>query len=269
MIADRRWLDDRSREIAVYRSVLNELREGDLIFDIGANDGFKTDVFLRLGARVVAVDPDSVSKGVLVERFLRYRLSPKPVVIVGKAVSDKITTETLWLDEPGSAVNTLSQKWVGTLRSDKARFAGTHSSLKFSGTRAVETTTIEELISAHGQPFYIKIDVEGYEANVLRGLQRPVPFLSFEVNLPEFRPEALECVYALEQLAIDGKYNYIADIKQGLVMEEWLEAREFRAVLERCGQGTIEVFWSTIGANCRAVRSKQEADVISSLQRDS
>jgi FkbM family methyltransferase len=58
--------------------------------------------------------------------------------------------------------------------------------LEFARRKAVKTTTLEELILTHDLPFFVKIDVEGYEASVIRGLQRPVPFLSFEVNLPEF-----------------------------------------------------------------------------------
>ena len=47
---------------------------------------------------------------------MKLRLVRRPVVIVGKALSDKNTTESMWIDGPGSAVNTLSQKWATTLR---------------------------------------------------------------------------------------------------------------------------------------------------------
>jgi hypothetical protein len=72
-----------------------------------------------------------------------------------------------------------------------------------------------------------------------------VPYLSFEVNLPEFRPEGLECVKLLGCLATDGKFNYAVDCRNGLVLREWLDASEFSRVLSECTDESIEVFWKT------------------------
>jgi FkbM family methyltransferase len=241
-IADKRLIEARSREVDFYRNLLDGFRKGDLIFDVGANQGTKTDVFLRLGARVVAVEPDERNKEILREKFLRYRFTHKPVFIVSKAVSDKVAVETMWIDEPGSAKNTLSRKWADTLRSDASRFG---HSLDFAQKKEVETTTLEQLIGAYGLPFFVKIDVEGFEPRVLRGLRRPVPYLSFEVNLPEFRPEGLQCIQQLGHLAADGKFNYAADCQQGLVLERWLDSRQFSRVLQQCAEKSIEVFWKS------------------------
>jgi FkbM family methyltransferase len=242
-IAGKHWILAREKQLDFYRRLLTELRPGDVIFDIGANEGFKTDLFLRLGARVVAIEPDETNQSILREKFARFRLVRKPVVIVGKAVSDTNTVETMWIDGPGSAVNTLSQKWATTLNANKARHVHGHCGLDFTRHQTVETTTLERLISAHGLPIFIKIDVEGYELNVIRGLQRPIPYLSFEVNLPEFRPEALQCVEILGRLATAGKFNYAVDCEQGLALEHWLSADEFLHVLARCTENSIEVFW--------------------------
>ena len=233
----------REKQMNFYRQFLAEMRQGDLIFDVGANEGFKTDLFLRLGARVLAIDPDETNQSILRERFVKLRLVRKPLVIVGKAVSDKSAVETMWIDGPGSAVNTLSQKWASALKGNKARHTYGHCGLDFSRQKIVETTTLEELIAAHGVPIFIKIDVEGYELNVIRGLQRPVRYLSFEVNLPEFRAEGLQCVELLGRLATAGKFNYAVDCEQGLILEQWLSSDEFLNVLEKCTEGAIEVFW--------------------------
>jgi FkbM family methyltransferase len=242
---DRRWIDIRGGEVVFYRQLLTGFRPGDLIFDVGANDGFKTDVFLRLGARVVAIEPDDVNQKILYNKFLWFRLSPKPVVIVGKAVSDTCEAKTMWIDGPGSAVNTLSSKWVDTLKSHKNSFIGGNFGLDFAQTKVVNTTTLAELTLAHGVPFFVKIDVEGYETHVLRGLKWPVPFLSFEINLPEFRHEGLECVRILQVLAADGKFNYAADFQQGMALDKWLDAQGFMHILDHCSEKTIEVFWKS------------------------
>jgi FkbM family methyltransferase len=244
-LADRRRIADRSRQVTFYRELLVGYRKGDLIFDVGANVGDKSDVFLRLGARVVAIEPDESNQEILRQKFLGLRLAPRPVVIVGKAVSDCTKIETMYIDGPGSALNTLNQKWVETLRGDKKRFEHTSDKLDFARKTEVETTTLEDLMLRHGTPFFVKIDVEGYEKWALRGLKRPVPFLSFEINLPEFRPEGLECVRLLEQLDRNGKFNYAIDCQQGLALKEWLSTQAFTSVLENCSGSAVEVFWKT------------------------
>jgi FkbM family methyltransferase len=241
-LADRSLVARRGKEIEFYRQLLSGFRQGDLIFDVGANHGAKTDVFLRLGAQVVAIEPDNVNQQILKEKFLRYRLTRKPVVIVGKALSDKKKVERMWVDEPGSAKNTLSRKWVETLRGDEERFG---HRLNFGQWTEVETTTLEQLITEQGLPFFIKIDVEGHELSVLQGLHRPVPYLSFEVNLPEFKSEGLACIERLAGLACDGKFNYASDCQQGFLLDRWLEPQEFSRKLEQCTEKSVEVFWKT------------------------
>jgi FkbM family methyltransferase len=240
--ANRRLLDERDKEVEFYRKTLRGLRKGSIIFDIGANQGYKTDIFLRLGAKVVAVDPDETNQDVLRQRFLNYRLTRKAVRIEGKAVSNVVTLKTMWIEAPGSGKNTLNRKWVETLRKDQERFG---QPFHFACKRQVETTTLENLMASYGVPFFIKIDVEGHELSVLRSMNRPVPYLSFEVNLPEFRVEGLQCIDILNKIFADGEFNYSPDCRLGLMVDRWLPSREFAEVLEGCKDPSIEVFWRT------------------------
>src|ERR1041385_2238036 len=66
-------LQSRRREVEFYRRTLVGFPAKGLVFDIGANQGQKTDVFLRLGARVVAVHPDELNERILREKFLSLR----------------------------------------------------------------------------------------------------------------------------------------------------------------------------------------------------
>jgi FkbM family methyltransferase len=241
--ADKHIVDDRREEMRFYEELLQGFREGDLIFDIGANIGYKSDIFLRLGANVVAVEPDENCQQILKEKFLKYRLKKRPFVLVGKAVSEDAALETMWIDAPGSAKNTLSKKWAETLREDETRFG---NRLDFGQSRNVETVSLEQLITTHGLPFFIKIDVEGYELNVLRALKRAVPYLSFEVNLPEFRSEGSECVRVLGRVG-QGTFNYTSDCRRSLMLKQWLDAEDFLPLLASCTDSSIEVFWKTPG----------------------
>jgi FkbM family methyltransferase len=254
-VAGRRIIDDRRREIAFYRNLLVGFRKGDLIFDVGANVGLKVDIFLRMGAKVVAAEPDDLSREILRQRFLKYRLKRKPLVIVGKAVSEKASIEKMWINAPGSAFNTLSNRWVDTLRDNHTRPVCVDSSkddhsdsvhsLTFGCCKEIETVSVEELFVTYGVPFFIKIDVEGHELSVLRGMRRPVPYLSFEVNLPEFRQEGLECVEILRGLVPDGEFNYTSNFRLGLMLSRWARADEFCSTLRSCRHNCIEVFWRT------------------------
>jgi FkbM family methyltransferase len=177
------------------------------VFDVGANHGTKTDMFLKLGARMVAVEPDQTDQQILSEKSLMYGLCPKRIVTGGKALSDTEGAGTMWIDEPESAKNTLSRKWVEAPKHDDKRFGYHHD---FGQRTILESTRLDQLIGAHGSPFFIKIDVEGQESSVLRGLHSAVPYLSFDVNLPEFAPDGQECVEMLGRFAAGGSFNYVA-----------------------------------------------------------
>jgi FkbM family methyltransferase len=174
-----------------------------IIFDIGANVGFYTKVFCELADKVVAVDPDERN-----QRILRIRFSKrKKVAIVSKAVASSTGEATFYMEAPGSGFNTLSSKWVHVLE-DKhtSRFSGDQ---KFDKPVTVRTTTLDLLMAEFGCPDFLKIDVEGFELEVLKGLKEHVPCLSFECNLPEFRQETIECIEILRNLNAGYVFNYI------------------------------------------------------------
>jgi FkbM family methyltransferase len=228
-VADRSLVEQRRQEFNFFRKTLVGFRRNDLIFDIGANHGLKAEIFLKLGARVIAVDPDVSNQKTLTERFLALRLRKKPIVIVAKAVSARNGHETFWVSEPGFEINTLSAKWAETLGKDPARFG--RIMFEFREKRQVETITLEQMISTYGRPFYIKIDMEGYELNVLKGLQTAVPYLSFEVNLPYFRSEGEQCTARLREIAADGVFN--CAVGGRLMFSDWMSHDNFAKAFAR------------------------------------
>lgn len=78
----------------------------------------------------------------------------------------------------------------------------------------------------------------------MRGLRQRVPFVSFELNLRDFKDEGLECLKLLEAIGVGGKFNFAADCRRGLEMRQWLTKTEFENVLRKRDEKCIEVFWA-------------------------
>lgn len=163
------------------------LKPGDLCFDIGANLGGYTRTFLQVGARTVTVEPQKDCLQYLNETFRNNSL----VTVLGQAVGDKKGLMEMAICQERDSLSTLSEKW---------RTAGRHASdFTWKGTEKVSVTTLDALIEEHGLPQFCKVDVEGFEKEVLQGLSQKIPYLSFEFTR-EFFDDAETCLRLLEKL---------------------------------------------------------------------
>ena len=81
----------------------SRLPSDGLIFDVGANVGNKTDIFLSLGCRVLSIEPDTKNVQILKRRFGRN----KKFTLINKALSSNIGKAKFYVNTPGSAFNTL------------------------------------------------------------------------------------------------------------------------------------------------------------------
>ena len=147
------------------------LGPGDLAFDVGAHVGDRTRCFAGLGARVVAVEPQPDLAARLRRRFAG---EPK-VAVVDAALGARPGRATLFLSRRTPTVTTLSARWI-----ERVQGSAGFERVAWEDRHEVAVTTLDELIARHGRPRFCKIDVEGFEAEVLRGLSQPIPALSFE-----------------------------------------------------------------------------------------
>jgi FkbM family methyltransferase len=211
------FFQPQRRHLQIYKSLIRKIKN-PLVFDIGASFGIETAVFLKLGARVIAIEPDRTCLQVLKMRFGNN----KNVTIVDSAVSDKEGPGKLFVTAGGSGFNTLSSKWKESLGNPKInRFS---YKMQFDSTCDIQTVTLNALFRKFGAPDYIKIDVEGYEYNVISGLSQPVPALSFEVNMPEFTEEAVNSLRHLHNLSSQYRFNY--SISDKLELQEFVSYDE-------------------------------------------
>jgi len=160
------------------------VRRGDLVFDIGAHVGDRIASFRRLGARVVAVEPQPALAKLL--RLMNWR--SREVIVEEIAVGSRAGTAALMINVDNPTVSTASTAFITA-----ARGAPGWQAQAWSETISVPMTTLDALIARHGVPAFIKIDVEGFEAEVLAGLSRGVDALSFEFTTIQ-RDVALACV---------------------------------------------------------------------------
>lgn len=208
----------RRRARAFYRAFVPP---GGLCFDVGAHLGDRTGHFLALGARrVVAVEPQPAPLAVLRRLFAR---NPR-VVVIGAALGAAAGDADLAIDPRNPTVASLSPQWRA-LVAESAGFAG----IDWRERRRVRVTTLDMLIAAHGAPDFCKIDVEGFEAEVLRGLSQPLPALSFEY-LAAAPEAALAALRRLDALA-DYRFNRSPGESMRFPLAGWRSAAAMAAEL--------------------------------------
>jgi FkbM family methyltransferase len=168
------------------------LNSKDLVFDIGAHLGEKSNQFLEKNMNIIMLEP---LPNCIAELKKKYK-NNQNVTIIQKAVSNKTGEEVLEINTKMPTISTMAAHWK------KGRF----SDHDWDNKIIVKTTTLDELIKGFGKPNYIKIDVEGYEIEVLLGLTQKVGIISFEFA-SEFIKNSIICINHLYKLGYE-EFNF-------------------------------------------------------------
>lgn len=194
---------------------------GSLAFDIGAHAGNRVRCWRALDARVVAVEPQADFVRVLDALYGR----DASVTVLRAAVGRVPGTATLHVSERTPTVSTVSTQWMHRVESSPG-FRG----VRWEHDETVGMVTLEQLVERHGAPAFVKIDIEGYEAEALEGLATRVPALSFEY-LPSARETALACIDRLGALG-DYVFNWSPGESHRLENSQWQDAAGARRFLK-------------------------------------
>ena len=202
----RIYYGDRPRRDRMDALHARFLREDDLAFDVGAHVGDRVASFRRLGARAVAVEPQPA-----LARTLRLLFALDRGVTVEEAAVGRAEGEIeLKLNLPNPTVATASDDFI-----QAAEGALGWEEQRWTRSIRVPMTTLDTLIARHGEPRFVKIDVEGFEDEVLAGLSRPLASLSLEFTTIQ-RKVAIAAIRRLENL---GAYRFNAAIGESQELE--------------------------------------------------
>jgi FkbM family methyltransferase len=211
------------RMLRFYRRFLGP---GALGFDIGAHVGSRVRAWRKLGARVVAVEPQPDCVRIL--RLLFGR--DDGVTIVPHAVGAKAGRARLGIATATPTVSSMSGDWIESVVANRS-----FARVRWDRTIEVAVVSVDDLIAVHGLPAFCKIDVEGFEVDALSGLSQPLRALSFEYVPPahDAALAALDMVDRLGAAAGGYEYNYSPVETLRFAGDRWLDAAQLVRLLER------------------------------------
>jgi FkbM family methyltransferase len=185
------------------------LQPGDLVFDVGANLGNYAEALCAVGATVVAIEPDPRNV-----KILKKRLHSDHVHIEPCALGRSEGSADLRIASDRVDISTLSSRWAENQKAD------------WQGTVRVPVRTLDSIAKEYGIPKYVKVDAEGYDAEVLRGMSFRSEIVSFEF-LPDDMDVARECI----QLFPECVFNFVIEQRSRFELNQWVSSEEILTAL--------------------------------------
>jgi FkbM family methyltransferase len=216
----------------VLHDIAKTLVPGDLVFDVGANFGDKTAAFLSTGAHVVSVEPQPACVARLKERFAQQ----PAVTVVPKGLGSRVGLLQMNINTQAPALSTFSQDWM------EGRFKGQVWDQKVE----IAITTLDNLVRQHGVPRYTKIDVEGFEYEVIQGLTQRIGIVSIEFT-SEYLDNSLRIMSYMENLGY-SQFNVSVAERTDFLSPQWMPLAQCSNLLRGLSQ-QHSLLWGDIYMN--------------------
>lgn len=221
-----------ARSLVVYygqpwrRSALRQfyasiVKPGELVFDIGAHVGSRSSTLLKLGAKVVAVEPQPAFADFIESRFAGA-LTGFERVAVGRNAGQI----DLLISSRHPTVTSISSRFVEAVKQSKG-----FSQVVWDRKVTVPMVTLDHLVSKYGMPAFCKIDVEGAEAEILYGLSKPIPLIAFEYipAMPSVASNAIDRLMGIGNY----RFNRVVGEQHRFVSDRWKSADELLVELSQ------------------------------------
>jgi FkbM family methyltransferase len=202
-----------------------------ILFDIGANKGLFTDSNRSKFDKCVLVEPiPSLCD------FLRNKYNQDTNISIEQSIVSSTKDLPFYICEH-DVLSTCDPDWISKSR---------HSAGHYRYTKLEETNyiSIDELIEKYGSPSFIKIDVEGYELNVLKSMSKKTCDIAFEWA-EEKKVETLETVVYLNTLGYD-KFHIQMDDKYDYIPNNWFSFEEFNIKFSEMCDENRKTLWGMI-----------------------
>ena len=225
--------NNHQKRISFYSSFLHS---GDIVFDVGANMGNRVSVFLDLGCRVIAVEPQKECYTYLQRKF------GQKIAVVPLGLGEKEEEKLMYISNVNT-VSSFSNEWIESVKKDRFK------NIDWDQSQTIKMTTLENLIAEFGKPKFCKIDVEGFELEVLKGLKQPLPYLSMEYTVPEQIERLAACVDYCCNLSSDSTFNYSIGEEMKFELQGYINYEEFKKLIRTpqfIGSGFGDVYIKTI-----------------------
>jgi FkbM family methyltransferase len=204
--------EENTRRRLLYQTFV---KRGNLCFDVGANMGNRISSLLAIGAKIVAVEPQQKCC-----KYLKLKFGNK-IKIVSKGAGEEECVKDFFVSS-ADVLSSFSSDWINAVKDTRFK------EYSWNAPQKIEITTLDRLVAENGLPVFIKIDVEGYELEVLKGLSKPVQMISFEYTVPELTSRAIDCIEQIEKKGPEIECNYSIGESMKLEFSEWLSAADMK-----------------------------------------
>ena len=211
------WSASDERRYLFYRQFISN---GDIVFDVGANVGNRTKVFLKLHAQVIGFEPQYMCA-----EFLTVALkNNENFTLVKKALGSEVG-EAQMLVSDTHTISSMSSKWV-----ESVTRSGRFGNEQWKQRQLVEMTTLDCCIKEYGHPTFMKIDVEGYEYEVLSGLTKSIGVISIEFT-PEYIENTFKCIDHLCSLSDEVEFQISLGESMEWYLPAWVSKAQIKVAL--------------------------------------